>query len=241
MKPIIGIVPLVDETKDSFWMLPGYMNGVSEAGGIPIMLPLTDDKDEIAQLLDSVQGILLTGGHDVDPAVYGAEPIPECGTPCRERDIMESELLRQALERDIPVLGICRGIQFLNAYLGGTLFQDLPTQRPTDVEHHQTPPYDVPVHKVKIEKDSGLYRILKTESLDVNSYHHQAIDRKADSLKVMAVSEDGLVEAVEMPEKLFVWAVQWHPEFSYHKDENSRRIFEEFVRKSKAFYLLEEQ
>ena len=92
MKPVIGIVPLVDETKDSFWMLPGYMNGVSEAGGIPIMLPLTKDKDEIAQLLDSVQGILLTGGHDVDPALYGEEAIPECGTPCRECDAMESEL-----------------------------------------------------------------------------------------------------------------------------------------------------
>ncbi len=231
MKPVIGIVPLVDETKDSLWMLPGYMNGVSEAGGIPIMLPLTKDKDEIAQLLDSVQGILLTGGHDVDPALYGEEAIPECGTPCRERDAMESELLRQALEKDIPVLGICRGIQFLNAYLGGTLFQDLPTQHPSDIEHHQTPPYDVPVHKVKIEKDSGLFHLLNTETLDVNSYHHQAINVKADCLKTMAISEDGLVEAVEMPGKKFVWALQWHPEFSFLKDADSRRIFGEFVGK----------
>ena len=230
MKPIIGIVPLVDETKDSFWMLPGYMNGVAEAGGIPVMLPLTSDKEEIRQLLATVQGILLTGGHDVDPAVYGEIPIPECGAFCRERDAMESELLMQALEKDMPVLGICRGIQFLNACLGGTLYQDLPRQYPSDTEHHQKPPYDVPVHRVRILKDSGLFRLLQTETLPVNSYHHQAIKEKAERLKTMAVSEDGLVEAVEMPDKKFVWAVQWHPEFSYLKDENSRKIFAEFVR-----------
>ncbi len=230
MKPIIGLVPLVDETKESFWMLPGYMEGVKEAGGIPVMLPLTDDKDTIAQLLDGVQGILLTGGHDVDPAIYGEEPIPECGVPCKERDAMESELLKQALQKDIPILGICRGIQFLNAYLGGTLYQDLPAQRPSDTEHHQSPPYDVPVHKVAIEKGSRLAQLLDADALEVNSYHHQAVKDKAECLKTMAVSEDGLTEAVEMPDKRFVWAVQWHPEFSYKTDENSRKIFEEFIR-----------
>ncbi len=230
MKPVIGLVPLVDESKDSFWMLPGYMEGIKAAGGIPVMLPLTDDADTIRQLLDSVSGILLTGGHDVDPEVYGETAIPECGTPCRERDAMEAELLKQALEKDTPVLGICRGIQFLNAYLGGTLYQDLPSQRPSDTDHHQNPPYDVPVHKVNIEKSSKLYKLLGTDTLEVNSYHHQAIRDKAESLKTMAVSEDGLTEAVEMPGKRFVWALQWHPEFSYKTDEYSRKIFEEFVR-----------
>ena len=127
MKPLIGVVPLVDETKESLWMLPKYMDGVTEAGGIPIILPLTSDASVISQLLDEVQGILLTGGHDVDPRIYGEEPIPKCGAACVERDSMEKELLDQALEKDMPVLGICRGIQFLNAYLGGTLYQDLPT------------------------------------------------------------------------------------------------------------------
>ena len=230
MKPIIGIVPLIDETKDSFWMLPGYMDGIAEAGGIPIMLPLTSDKEEIGQLLNAIHGILLTGGHDVDPALYGEEPLPECGEPCKERDAMETELLKQALERDMPVLGICRGIQFLNAHLGGTLYQDLPSQHPSDTEHHQTPPYDKPVHSVSILKDSPLFRLLNKETLSVNSYHHQAIRQKAESLKTMAVSGDGLVEAVEMPDKKFVWAVQWHPEFSHLVDENSRKIFSEFVK-----------
>ena len=231
MKAIIGIVPLVDETKESLWMLPGYMDGIAEAGGIPVMFPLTSDKQVIEQLLDTVQGVLLTGGHDVDPEMYGEKRMPECGTPCGERDLMESEVLKQALDRDIPVLGICRGIQFLNAYLGGTLYQDLPSQHASEIEHHQMPPYDVPVHSVSIVKDSGLYRLLDKETLSVNSYHHQAVKDKASGLNVMAVSEDGIVEAVEMPDKRFVWAVQWHPELSFRKDENSRMIFDEFIRK----------
>lgn len=233
MRPLIGIVPLVDEKKDSLWMVPGYMNGVTRAGGIPVMLPLTSDSSVISRLLDEVQGILLTGGHDVDPRIYGEEPVPECGPKCLERDSMEKELLDQALKKDMPVLGICRGIQFLNAYLGGTLYQDLPSQFDSSVEHHMSPPYDVPVHSVSINEDSGLYKVLKTDKLEVNSYHHQAIKDKAESLKVMAVSEDGLIEAVEMPDRRFVWAVQWHPEFNYLKDENSLKIFEEFVRQCK--------
>ena len=230
MKPIIGLIPLVDEKLDSYWMLPGYMDGISAAGGIPVMLPLTHDRETISQLLKTVQGILLTGGHDVDPCMYNEKRMKECGTPSAERDAMESELLGQALMNDMPILGICRGIQFLNAYLGGTLYQDLPAQHPSDICHHQKPPYDVPVHKVNILKDSGLYRLLKIESLAVNSYHHQAIKDRSDRLKTMAVSEDGIIEAVEMPDKKFVWAVQWHPEFSFLTDENSRSIFEEFVR-----------
>ena len=230
MKPIIGIVPLVDQEKESLWMLPGYMEGIMEAGGIPVILPLTSDATVIRPLLDTVHGILLTGGHDVDPILYGEEKMPECGTICKERDEMESELLKQALERNLPILGICRGIQFLNAYLGGTLYQDLVKQRPSDVEHHQKPPYDVPVHDVEILEDGSLYRLLNTSRLSVNSYHHQAIKQKADCLKTMAVSEDGIVEAVEMTDRKFVWALQWHPEFSHKTDGNSRKIFEEFVK-----------
>ncbi len=230
MKPVIGIVPLVDKQRDSFWMLPGYMEGITEAGGIPIMLPLTKDPETIGELLDRLQGILLTGGQDVQPEVYGDEAIKECGEVSPERDEMEKELLAQALDRDMPILGICRGIQFLNAYLGGTLYQDLPVQYPTGTKHHQSAPYDMPCHSVQLKKDGGLYGLLHTDTLQVNSYHHQAIKEKAKSLKTMAVSEDGLTEAVELPEKKFVWGVQWHPEFSFRSDVNSIKIFEEFIR-----------
>ncbi|MCR4589294.1 MAG: gamma-glutamyl-gamma-aminobutyrate hydrolase family protein [Lachnospiraceae bacterium] len=235
MKPVIGLVPLVDENKDSLWMLPGYMDGITEAGGIPVMLPLTGDEETIRQLLDTVHGVLFTGGHDVHPSVYGEEPIPECAAASRERDEMEGTLLKYALEKDMPVLGICRGIQFINAYLGGTLYQDLPTQYSSEVEHHQKPPYDTPAHKVNIVENSGLYGLLNKGSLSVNSYHHQAIKEKAESLKTMAVSEDGLTEAVEMPGKRFVWAFQWHPEFSFRTDENNRKIFEKFIEISRTY------
>lgn len=195
------------------------------------MLPLTSEEETIDILLGTIQGILLTGGHDVCPSTYGEDKIPQCGATCRERDKMEHILLGRALGRDIPVLGICRGIQFINVFLGGSLYQDLPTQRPSCTEHHQKPPYDVPVHELELMDNSGLFRLLNRKSLSVNSYHHQAIKEKARPLKIMAVADDGIIEAVEMTDKKFVWGIQWHPEFSYKSDENSRLIFEEFVRK----------
>ncbi len=228
-KPVIGVVPLYDDEKESLWMLPGYMDGITEAGGIPIMLPLTADKDVIRQLLDTVDGILLTGGHDVSPEIYGEEKLDDSLVCNKARDSMEKELLKQALEKDIPILGICRGIQFINAYLGGTLYQDLGKPHHSEIEHHQKPPYDVPAHEVNVLADTGLYRLLNADKISVNSYHHQAIKEASDVLKVMAVSEDGLTEAVELPGKKFVWALQWHPEYSYKVDNNSRLIFKEFV------------
>ena len=130
---------------------------------------------------------------------------------------------------DKPVLGICRGIQFLNAALGGSLYQDIPSQHPSAVEHHQSPPYDQPSHEVTLVQGSPLQTLLGQEELLVNSYHHQAVKRLADGLEVMAWSEDGLVEAVWKPDQRFLWAVQWHPEFSFRTEEASRRIFAAFA------------
>lgn len=228
-KSIIGVVPLVDDEKDSYWMLPGYMEGILQAGGIPVMLPLTSDTEIWKQLADQCDGFLLTGGQDVSPDLYGEEMLPVCGECCRLRDEMENILLREALESDKPVLGICRGIQFINAALGGTLYQDLPSQRPTETEHHQSPPYDRPVHAVKLVSGTPLADLLQKKQLSVNSYHHQAVKDLSPKLREMAFSADGLVEAVFMPGRKFVWAVQWHPEFLFRRDEDSRRIFRAFV------------
>lgn len=228
-KPLIGVVPLMDYDKDSYWMLPGYMKGIEEAGGIPLMLPLTDDCSAIEQLAELCDGFLLTGGHDVSPELYGEKILKECGEICPERDIMEKHLLELALDADKAVLGICRGIQFINAVLGGSLYQDLPTQHESSTKHVQKPPYDVPVHKVNVCEKSPLYELLGKEKLDVNSYHHQAVKELSPELEAMAYSEDGLVEAVCMPEKNFIWAVQWHPEFSYKVNEDSKKIFSAFV------------
>lgn len=230
MKPIIGLIPLVDEGRESLWMLPGYMDGVAQAGGVPIMLPLTDDEEALGLLCDTCDGFLLTGGHDVSPEFYGHARLPVCGATSPERDRMEALVLRRAMDDDKPVLGICRGIQFVNAALGGTLWQDLPTQRPSDVCHRQTAPYDAPTHEVSLLPDTPLKALLKRETLGVNSYHHQAIRELAAPLKPMAVSPDGLVEAVWHPEQRFLWAVQWHPEFAWKSDSAARAVFGAFVR-----------
>lgn len=228
-KVMIGVVPLIDEQRCSYWMLPGYFEGVLEAGGIPVMLPLTADRELLGQLADRLDGFLFTGGHDVSPSIYGEDALPACGECCKPRDDMESELLSLAMQQDKPVLGICRGIQFINAKLGGSLYQDLPTQIKSDIEHHQSPPYDLPVHDVRIVENTPLSTLLNAAEISVNSYHHQAIKLLSPRLRPMAFSPDGLVEAFFAPDKKFLWAVQWHPELSFKKDENSRKIFAVFV------------
>lgn len=231
MKVVIGLIPLVDETKESYWMLPGYMKVIEQAGGIPIILPLTDDKAILKQALSLCDGLLLTGGHDVSPSIYNAEAIPECGTPCNLRDAMEGYLLDCALDNDIPVLGICRGIQFINAHLGGTLYQDLPSQHPSSITHQMTKPYNRVVHDVTLVEGSYLYNLLKVDTLGVNSYHHQAIYKLAPSLVAAAYSPDGLVEAAYLPNKRYVLGIQWHPELSYENDPISVSIIRDFITK----------
>lgn len=229
MKPIIGVMPLWDDEKQSIWMLPGYMDGIQQAGGTPIIFPFSADEAELKQVAQMCDGFLFTGGHDVSPEVYHKEPLEGLVSCCKKRDAMEEIVLRDAVQSGKPVLGICRGIQFINAALGGTLYQDIPTQHPSAVEHHQQPPYHMPSHEVAVVKGSPLYKYLKTENLPVNSCHHQAIKELAPGLEVMAVAPDGLVEAVHMPGHRFLWSVQWHPEFSYQTEISSRRIFSAFV------------
>ena len=229
MKPLIGLIPLVDEGRDSLWMLPGYMEGVAAAGGLPVMLPLEDGGAELDQLCGLCDGFVLTGGHDVGPEFYGAERLPACGATSPERDRMEAGVLRRAMAADKPVLGICRGLQFINAALGGTLWQDLPSQHPSEIIHRQTAPYDAPSHEVRLLPGSPLEALLGRESLGVNSYHHQAIRDLASPLEAMAVSPDGLIEAIRHPGQRFLWGVQWHPEFAWRSDPAAAAIFRAFV------------
>ena len=222
-------MPLWDDKKDSIWMLPGYMDGIMQAGGIPVMFPFSSDEQELEQLVNMCDGFLFTGGHDVCPELYHEAPLEGLVDSCSKRDAMESIVLRKAIERDKPVLGICRGIQFINAYLGGTLYQDLPSQHPSELSHRQPAPYDRPSHDVTITEGSLLHDCIGSSLLAVNSCHHQAVKDLSPQLEAMAFSPDGLVEAAYMPGKRFLWAVQWHPEFSYRTDENSRKIFRAFA------------
>ncbi|WP_150275351.1 gamma-glutamyl-gamma-aminobutyrate hydrolase family protein [Paenibacillus tepidiphilus] len=228
-KPVIGITPLVDEGRDSYWMLPGYMEGIAAAGGIAVMLPLAHEAEDLPVLLDKLDGLLFAGGHDVSPELY-QEPVREvCGALCQERDVLEQRLFQLALAADLPMLGICRGIQLFNVLLGGTLYQDLQTEAPGVQIHQQKPPYDKPLHPVNIPVSSPLYPIVGTSRLEVNSYHHQAVRTKAPEAEISATADDGIIEGLYLPGKRFVHAVQWHPEFSYRSDPASLQIFQAFA------------
>ncbi len=228
-KPIIGIISLYDDERASQWMLPGYVDGIVRAGGVPVVFPLGVELADVERLCTLCSGFLLTGGHDVSPALYHEKPLPECGLPCPDRDELERRVLAHALQHDKAVLGICRGIQLMNALYGGTLYQDLPTERPSAVDHHMHAPYDRACHGVRIIADTPLHRLLKVEHLGVNSYHHQAIRELAPALTPMAYSDDGLCEAVYDSTKRFVWGVQWHPEYMYMSDESEQAILRAFV------------
>lgn len=229
MKPVIGITPLADPERESYWMLPGYMTGIAGASGLPVMLPLTDDPEDLAQSVALCDGFLFAGGHDVSPALYGETPLAACGAPVPLRDRMETALLRAVLQADKPLLGVCRGLQLINAALGGSLYQDLPSQTGTAVEHHQSPPYNRPVHVVRLTPGCPLAELLGRETLAVNSYHHQGIKVLAPGLEAMAAAPDGLVEAFRIPGHAFAWAIQWHPECSYQTDPDAAALFRRFV------------
>jgi putative glutamine amidotransferase len=229
-RPLIGVMPLWDEKKDSLWMLPGYMDGLAQAGGLPLMLPLTSDVDMLRRLAGLCAGFLFTGGQDVFPGLYGEEVLSCCGTVCTERDTMEKTLFSIAvLEQNKSAFGICRGIQIFNVLLGGTLYQDIPAQfSESAVSHQQMPPYNEPAHTVTVSGDRPLRDLLGVDTLAVNSSHHQGIAKLAPGLLPMARAGDGLIEAVCMKDKPFVWAVQWHPEMSL-AEESSGKLFDTFV------------
>lgn len=229
MRPIIGVIPLYDDNLDSYWMVPGYMKVLEQCEALPVILPLTTDREILNRMFEMCDGFLFTGGHDVNPTVYGQKNLGKCGLFCNERDEMEEYLLNCCLMHDKPVLGICRGIQLMNAVLGGTLYQDLPTEYKSLIDHHMSPPYDRIVHNDEIIVGTPLFEILQEKYIGVNSYHHQAIKTLAAPLFPMAISEDGLIEAVYYPGKRFIMAVQWHPEFSYKSDVNSIKLIQAFI------------
>ena len=226
-RPVICVLPLADTDRESWWMLPGYMELIREAGGLPLMPALGSDKEEIEQIAAMADGFLFTGGQDVDPALYGEEN-RACGTLSHERDELEAALLPLALAADKPVLGICRGLQFLNAHLGGTLWQDLPTEYDSPIRHRMQKPYHRDAHSVNFLPDTPFVPLFGEGEYGVNSLHHQAIRTLGEGLQPGVVSSDGLIEAVWMPGKRFVMAVQWHPELR-RENEGSRALAAAFV------------
>lgn len=200
-----------------------YVRWVEEAGGLALILPFTDPS-HVAAYLELVDGVLVIGGDDVDPSLYGAKPHAKIGPVDRPRDLFEIELVRRAVERDVPTFGICRGLQVMNVAFGGTLLQHVPEDVPGSAPHVGFKAH----HPVGVVAGSRLAGILGHEQATVNSSHHQAIDRPASRLEVSARSPDGVVEAAEDPTHPFLLGVQWHPE-RMAGNADTRRLFHAFV------------
>ena len=222
--PVIGITAALKEVAGSPAQRPSsrfvradldYVESVAGAGGIPVVLPPAVGLRAAEALLDKLDGLLLSGGSDLDPGYYGEGPIPELGATVPWWDAFDMALLRLALRRGIPVFGICRGMQLLNVALGGTLRQDLRSQLGADIlRHRQEAPKWQPTHEVEILDGSYLVEIADRQTVEVNSYHHQGIKGLAEALTVTARSPDGVIEAVEsrdFSERLLI-GVQWPPE-----------------------------
>jgi putative glutamine amidotransferase len=207
-----------------------YVRCVEAAGGLALLLPVTDPS-RVPEVLPIVDGVLLVGGDDVDPALYGAVPHPRLGPVHRPRDLFEIEVVRQAAAGGVPTLGVCRGVQVMNVALGGTLHQHLPETVPTTLPHGGR--FDE-AHPVDVVPASRLAAILGRGPLSVNSHHHQSIERVAPGLAVTATAPDGVVEAAESPGPAFLLGVQWHPERLGSTDA-TRRLFAAFVAAAEAF------
>ncbi len=224
----IGVTPSRDE-KGKLCIHRDYMDALSRAGALPVLLPLRQEEALLEEMLRRLDGLLLTGGGDVDPRAYGEETLPFCGEIMPDRDAMEFYLCRRALERDLPLLGICRGHQVLNCVLGGTLYQDIAAQRGEKVRHPREDRPREAVHSVKVERGTLLHRITGLGEIQVNSRHHQGIKALGEGLTVCARAEDGLIEGIEMPGKRFVLGVQWHPESMSDTREEEQKLFNAFA------------
>jgi putative glutamine amidotransferase len=189
-----------------------YVRALLQSGGVPLVLPPLLDAAHAAAALEGVDGVLFTGGEDVAPARYGAAPHPELGTVSAERDDTELALFAEARRRGLPILGICRGIQLVNVAMGGTLWQDLPSERPGAVDHDPQVARDVRSHRIRLEPASRAARAVGTTDFCANSFHHQAVRDLAPELVATGWADDGLVEAVETRDGPWLLAVQWHPE-----------------------------
>jgi putative glutamine amidotransferase len=232
-RPRIGVTGVTREVNGQprSGVNTAYVSAVLAAGGIPVLLLPELTPEESTDLFGECDALLLTGGEDVDPACYGAERHPKLRTVDRRRDANELALVADARARDLPILGICRGIQLLNVAFGGSLIQDIPSQRPGNVNHDPSTPRDSAAHDLSITEGSRLRQILETSDLRANSFHHQAIDRVGEGLIVSALAPDGLVEGVESSDPSeWIVAVQWHPEeLAVHADAIDRQLFAAIV------------
>lgn len=237
VRPVIGMItaPNPKLLHGRHLINTSYVRAVIAAGGTPLLIPSDEDDGLAAEYLPLLHGLLVPGGEDVTPALYGEDPLRQVTFMNEEKDRMELALIRGAVDRGMPVFGICRGIQLLNVCFGGTLYQDLPAQYPGVLGHAQ----DMAIrgqltHRVTLEPDSLLEKLLGGEPLSVNSYHHQAVRTPAPGFTVTARAADGVIEGVEDPERN-LYAVQWHPEDLVESHPRFRPLFRHLVERAEQY------
>lgn len=235
-KPIIAITTSTYHSEvgmDKAQLAQAYISAIQQAGGIPMLIAASVTAEDAKTIAETVDGLLLTGGGDVAPDIYGGAVCPQLMFVDNPRDAIELALAKQFYELDKPLLGICRGAQVMNIALGGTLFTDIPTQYKTDISHQNQGSNTAKtrreiVHKVSVVPDTKFSKIIARDETEVNSFHHQAIKKLADGLVATAYAPDGILEGIEDPTKKFFLGVQWHPEW-LTAQEQTQALFTAFV------------
>jgi putative glutamine amidotransferase len=227
-KPWIGIPTRYHAPSEIIGQIRHYLDAVMDAGGIPLLIPTVESPAMVGEYLEQIDGILLPGSPtDIHPNLYGSQPHPKLGPMYPERDSTDFALMKHADDANLPILGICFGVQSLNVFRGGGLVQDIPSLVSQAVAH------DDARHSIHLEGGSLLSKLAGATELDVNSFHHQSIERPGKNLQIVARAPDGVIEAVEDSTGRFVVGVQWHPERGWHDNEFSRRLFSAFVQASR--------
>ena len=229
--PVIGITTYGIDEDEKYSLPTQYISAIRRAGGIPILLP--PGETSIETLITLLDGIVLSGGGDIDPGLYGGQMHPEVYNVDADRDLLELELTRHILSRDLPTLAICRGCQMVNVALGGSLYEHLPDVVGEDVLH-RLPPREPTPHAVSLVEGTGLAQLLARSTFDAASWHHQAIKQLGRGLRVAAHAPDGTIEAAELPDHRWLYAVQWHPELTAEDDPLQQALFDELVETCEA-------
>ena len=231
MKPIIGVTSFTELNGNDYMITMDDANAVLRAGGIPVALPTLLNVSDIDEIVQSLDGLYLTGGYDIDPTLFGEEPHPKLGVIVPSRDAFEIMIVKKFLELDKPILGVCRGCQILNIAVGGDMYQDTGSQVNHDIlQHKQLAPKTHGSHFVDVPQGTLLNRITGSERFKINSHHHQSNRFVPAPFRVSGTASDGIIEAIESDTHSFVLAVQWHPESMVSSnDEPSLKIFEAFI------------
>lgn len=214
-----------------------YIQSVVKAGGVPVIVPVITDKETLNKIVEHLDALVMIGGVDIDPLIYGEQPHQGLEDVDPVRDEYEQHLIRYSLEHNLPILGICRGEQMINAFLGGTLYQDIPSQVKGYIKHRQTAPDKYGTHTITVEPGSKVAAITGKQQLTVNSFHHQSVKDVAPGFKVTALAPDGVIEAIESYPAKPILCVQWHPEeMTMGGDTTMLKFFRFIVEEGETFH-----